>query len=85
MAQVAGVRSKVRAFISEAFFAEGFSDEESFLRSGIIDSMGMSELVAFLEQEYAIRVQDDELIPANLDSVALAAAFVERKLGRTAA
>lgn len=85
MADEAGVRGKVRTFISEAFFAEGFSDDESFIRSGIVDSLGISELVAFLEKEFSIRIGDDELRPENLDSVARAAAFVERKRDRPAA
>jgi acyl carrier protein len=81
----ASIRGKIRSFISEAFFVEGFSDEESFLRSGIVDSMGMAQLVAFLEQEFRIEILDEELVPENLDSVARGAAFVERKRGPAAA
>lgn len=85
MIEGVSVRSTIRRFVTEAFFVEDFSDEQSFLRSGIVDSMGMSQLVAFLEQEFQIAVLDDELTPENLDSVARAAAFVERKRGRPAA
>lgn len=54
-------------------------DDQSFLDSGIIDSTGVLELVAFLEQRFGIAVADRELLPENLDSVRNAARFVERK------
>lgn len=56
------------------------SNEESFLESGIIDSTGILELVAFLEQRYGIAVADRELLPENLDSVQNATRYVSRKL-----
>jgi acyl carrier protein len=80
-------RARIRGFIVESFFVDGFSDEESFLRSSIIDSIGMLELVAFLEKEFGIKIADTELLPENLDSLARVCAFVERKqlAGTTAA
>jgi acyl carrier protein len=54
--------------------------DQSFLESGIIDSTGVLELVAFLEQQFGITVADRELLPENLDSVQNATAFVSRKL-----
>jgi acyl carrier protein len=77
------VRDRLRQFIVDTFFVDRFSDDESFLRSGIIDSTGMMELVAFLEREFAIKVADKELVPENLDSLARVSAFVERKQGAT--
>jgi acyl carrier protein len=76
-------RDRLRQFIVDTFFVDRFSDDESFLRSGIIDSTGMMELVAFLEREFAIKVADKELVPENLDSLARVSAFVERKQGAT--
>lgn len=58
----------------------GLDDAQSFLESGIIDSTGVLELVAFLEQRYGIAVADRELLPENLDSVFNASRFVARKL-----
>jgi acyl carrier protein len=72
-------RQRIRAFIVETFFVEEFGDDDSFLRTGIVDSMGMSQLVAFLEEEFGIAIADAELVPENLDSLARAAAFVEGK------
>jgi acyl carrier protein len=54
--------------------------EQSFLESGIVDSTGVLELVAFLEQQFNITVADRELLPENLDSVQNVATFVSRKL-----
>src|SRR5205807_7990612 len=73
-------RDRIRQFIVYTFFVDGFADDESFLLSGIIDSTGMMELVLFLEEEFYIKVQDTDLVPENLDSLAKAAGFVGRKL-----
>lgn len=54
-------------------------DSESLIERGIIDSTGALELVLHLEEQYGIKVQDEELHPDNLDSVEKIAAFVERK------
>lgn len=73
-------RQQIRAFIIDNFFVEEFEDNESFLRSGIIDSMGMAQLVAFVEERFQIHVADEELVPENLDSLERVVAFVERKV-----
>ena len=79
------VRERIRRFISETFFVDDCSDSASFLRTGIIDSTGMMELVLFLEQEFGVTVADRELVPANLDSIERVAAYVERKRAPVAA
>ena len=78
------VREMVRGYIVENFL---FGDESpltgdgiSLLDEGIIDSVGVMELVAFLEQDFDISVEDDELVPGNLDSVSNLVGFVGRKL-----
>lgn len=53
--------------------------DTSFLESGLIDSTGVLELVAFLEEKFLIKVEDEDLIPANLDSVNALIRFVEEK------
>lgn len=55
------------------------SGDTSFLESGLIDSTGVLELVAFLEEQFHIKVEDEDLIPANLDSIDALTRFVERK------
>ena len=76
-------RSKVRAFIIENFLFgsdDGLKDDASFLDEGIIDSTGVLELVDFLEGEYSITIEDEELIPENLDSIDNVVGFLERKI-----
>ncbi|MCS6897855.1 MAG: acyl carrier protein, partial [Nitrospira sp.] len=53
--------------------------DTSFLESGLIDSTGVLELVAFLEEKFGIKVEDEDLIPANLDSINALIRFVEAK------
>ena len=78
------IASTIRDFVITNFLfgQDGgrLTDTESFLEGGIIDSTGVLELVAFLEQQFGIAVGDRELLPDNLDSVQNAAAFVSRKL-----
>ena len=77
------VKQAVRDFIETSFlFREGrdrLEDRESLLGAGLIDSTGILELVSFLEAEFAITMQDEEIVPDNLDSVDQIAAYVERK------
>ena len=78
-------REKIRKYILENFlFTEdetALSNDDSFLEKGIIDSTGMLELIAFLGDGFQITLEDDELIPDNLDSVNRVAAFIQRKKG----
>lgn len=80
---MASIQDQVRAFVVQNFLfgnAEAVLDgDTSFLDTRIIDSTGILELVAFLEETYGLRIEDHELEPANLDSLNRIAAFVERK------
>ena len=68
-----GAREIVRAFIQDTFAIgpTGVRVEEntSFIETGLIDSMGVLELVDFLESQFRIAVEDFELVPENLDSI----------------
>ena len=81
---MSSIESRLREFISRNFlYAQTdtpLRGNDSLLEKGIIDSTGVLELVAFLEKEYGIEVEDEELTPENLDSVHNLVAFVERKL-----
>ena len=81
------VKETIREFIADQFLKGGgvttISDEASFLEEGIIDSVGVLELVAFIEETFGLRVEDEELIPENLDSVDRLVVFVRSKLGNS--
>ncbi len=76
---------QIRGFISDTFFVDGFAEDDSFLRNGIIDSTGMMELVAFVEQTFGFKVQDNELVPENLDSLNHLVKFIEKKRAKPSA
>ena len=77
------MEAEIRTFLSEAFFIGDDPSElpssGSLIESGIIDSTGVLELVGFLEERYGITINDDELVPENLDSIDNISAFVARK------
>lgn len=79
------VAGEVRAFIVDRFlFGQNdgqLSNGDSFLERNLIDSTGILEVVMFLEEQYGIKVADDELVPENLDSIERIARFVARKQG----
>jgi acyl carrier protein len=75
---------QIRDFVVSNFLfgdASALQDDTSFLNSGIVDSTGILELVMFLETTYGIKVDPQEMLPENFDSVSRVAAFVTRKTG----
>lgn len=79
---MADVASEIRSFIAETFlFGEDqrLDDHDSLLEAGIVDSTGILEIIAFLEDHYQIKVNDDELTPENLDTIANICAFLSKK------
>ena len=55
-----------------------FADEDSLLENSIIDSTGVLELIMHLETTYGFAVEDEELLPENLDSIENLAQFIAR-------
>jgi acyl carrier protein len=82
------IKTTVKSFLSQSVlpFARttSYGDDDSFLEKGLLDSTGVLELVGFVEREFTIRVEADELTPDNLDSVNKLVAFVEKKTGLAA-
>ncbi|MCB5201417.1 acyl carrier protein [Neorhizobium sp. T786] len=73
----------LREFIAENFLFRADADianSQSLLDSGVIDSTGVLELIAFLEASYGISIADEEIVPENLDSVDSMAGYLMRKL-----
>ena len=76
------LRDIIRTFVVENFLfgSDGdLEDNTSFLEEGIIDSTGILELVSFLEEEFPITVEDEELIPENLDSINNVTTYLQSK------
>ncbi|MCX6827537.1 MAG: acyl carrier protein [candidate division Zixibacteria bacterium] len=79
------IRTKVKNFIVETFLigdSKGtLKDSDSFMQNGIVDSTGVLELTSFIESEYSITVEDNEMVPDNLDSIDNLTAFITKKMG----
>jgi acyl carrier protein len=78
------LNEELRQFVIDNFMFgksyKGFADDDSFIEKGIIDSTAVMELVAFLETRYQIKLQDEDLIPDNLDSINSLTRFVASRL-----
>jgi len=81
---MAQINEVLRKFVIDSFlFGQGgdsLKDDDSFLEKGIIDSTGILELVAFVEGQYDIKIEDEELVPTNLDSIQSLVNFIDTKI-----
>jgi acyl carrier protein len=79
------IKQKVKYFVTETFMIgedrNKLSDSDSFMQKEIIDSTGVLELATFVESEFGISIEDNEMIPDNLDSLDNLSRFISRKLG----
>ena len=72
LAGSAPIRDQVRSFIHARFPRvrdRRLTDEASLLESGVVDSLGILDIVIHLEETYGFTVLDDELQPQNFDSI----------------
>jgi acyl carrier protein len=80
------IRTEVHDFIKTNFIysdKKNLSDDESLLGSGVIDSTGILELIAFLEEKFQVKFADNELVADNFDSVTKIVSFIQRRLSQT--
>ena len=81
---MADTKTQLRDYIVENFLfgdtETEFTDNDSFMEKGIIDSTGILEVITYIEENYEIKIEDDELIPENLDSISNIVNFIDRKL-----
>ena len=74
------IKDKVKAFVIENFLfgdtSYDLADTASLIENDIIDSTGVLELVAFIEDQFGITMGDADIVPANLDSLARISAFI---------
>lgn len=79
------LKAAVRTYLADNLMLPAgladLADDASFLERNLLDSTGVLELVGFIEDTYGVKVGDDEIIPDNLDSVALVASYIARKRG----
>ena len=79
------LEQELREFVIQNFLfgqdGERLRNDDSFLDSGVIDSTGVIELVSFLERSYGIKVEDEDLVPENFDSIDGLMRFVRAKPG----
>ncbi len=79
------IKQKIAEFIRDTFLKgrteRALNDDESLMDNAVLDSTGVLELVLFIEQTFDVRVEDEEIVPDNLDSMNNLVRFVRRKLG----
>jgi acyl carrier protein len=78
------IKQQIIDFITSNFLFDdaqaSINEKESLLETGVIDSTGVLELIAFIEETYGIKIEDEEIIPENLDTILDITYFVEQKL-----
>jgi acyl carrier protein len=78
------ITQTIRKFLFENYLfgydEKEFDDDSSFLDYGVLDSLGILELIAFIEKEFGIEITDMEILPENLDSVNSVSHLVYKKL-----
>jgi acyl carrier protein len=75
---------QIRKFVLDKFplaRKQQIKDSDPLLESGVLDSLGVLDLVSFVEQEFSVHVADDELTPENFQTIDRIAAFIESKSG----
>ena len=76
------IKAKLLEYMRARFpAAQGIrlEEERSLLDSGVIDSLGILDLVAFMEETFDMEATDEDLVPENFDSVSALVRYVESK------
>lgn len=80
------IEDKVTRFISEELSGgtqiETITTDYPLLERGVLDSLGLFQLVGFLESEYGVEIQDEELVPDNFGTVGNIARLIQAKRGQ---
>ena len=78
------IKHEVKQYVVDNFImgasTQELQDDDSFMAGHFIDSTGILELISFLEQTFGIKVEDEEMVPDNLDSLNCIERYVQRKL-----
>ena len=82
-ADTATIDLDVRQFLADNFILDdggaGLGADESLTQAGVLDSMGVLELIMFVEERFKLKVPDQDMLPENFDSVRAIADYVERR------
>jgi acyl carrier protein len=81
---VGTLRSEVRTFVRQQLEARGATDipdDASLVDAGVIDSLGIFQLIAFLESTFRIHISDDDIVLSNFETIDATVSFVAAKLG----
>ena len=76
--------TSIRDFVFEKFpiaKKRQLKDSDELLESGIVDSLGILDVVAFLESEFGLTVNDEDLLPENFRSIERIAQFAQERRG----
>lgn len=78
------IEQQLRKFLADNFILENqgadIDSEESLTQSGVLDSMGVLELIMYIEEEFGVRIPDEDTLPENLDSISRVVSYVSRRL-----
>jgi acyl carrier protein len=81
------IQNGLRQFLAEELQAAGDSlgDDSPLISSHVIDSLGLLQIVSYIENEYEVEVGDDEIVPDNFETIGSIAKLVESKLAQRSA
>lgn len=78
------IEEQLRAFLAENFILEdggkGLERDESLTQSGVLDSMGVLELIMFIEEKFGVAIPEEDTLPENLDSIERVVSYVSNRL-----
>jgi acyl carrier protein len=82
MTQAQTIEDRIREFVLKQFplaRKHGLKPQDKWLETGMLDSLGILDLVHFLEEEFGLQISDDELLPENFESLQAVVNFVRNK------
>ena len=81
--QETAIRDKVRGYLDENFLYMMpdfvLADDDRLLERGVVDSMGIVEMLTFIEDQFGVKAADDEISEANLGTLRAIVRFVASK------
>ena len=80
MSESERIKNQIKEYLKEsAMSSTEIENETKIFDQGLLDSMGLLFLIEYLNENFQVEVQDDELDPENFDSINNIASFISRK------